>query len=375
MVRSMSSSNVRAAVEALGKFDVLNEIHEGANSYAFAVNHRDLEEKRFLKVIYLPQEDTASILREPRTLLLALQARPISTNIVRLHDAERIKVQSDEYVLLQMEWLDGSSLQTVLDSKAFGQQDAVRLTMEILQGVAALHRQRLVHRDLKPGNIILQNEIPKIADFGSVSKLANDSQFVHASKHSDLYVPSEGWTDGKYTFSSDLYQVGLVFYQLVNGALPLDGQKYLTTTILKRMREEGKNYSALEAYDRVCAQRQSFAELTAKEKLVDKVSTARPYVSPAIKKIVRRALRADHAKRYTSAEEFLGRLAQVSTPNWQPSDMGFEAMDWRNLNWRVYELKQGKSRQVIVEKSRTNKFRRTLAVTDFATAFEYVEKV
>src|SRR4029079_394122 len=145
---------------------------------------------------------------------------PVSNNIVKLFDVERIAVGSDDYSLLQMEWLNGSSLQSSIENRHFGQQEAVLLTMEILQGVAHLHRQRLVHRDIKPGNIILQNQTPKIADFGSVAKIGVGNDFVRASKHSNLYVPSEGWTRQTYTFASDLYQVGLVLYQLVNGPLP-----------------------------------------------------------------------------------------------------------------------------------------------------------
>ena len=364
---------IRAAIENLGKFDVIDEIAEGASAYAYAARHRDLQERRFLKAVYLPRDDSDSILREPRSLLLALQVKPVSENIVRLFDAERIPVNGDEYVLLQMEWLDGSSFQTLLDAKTFGQQDAVRVTIEILQGVAALHRQRLVHRDLKPGNIIMHGQTPKIADFGSVSRIAENSEFVHASQHSALYVPCEGWSYGKYTFSSDLYQVGLVFYQLVNGPLPLKGEKYLTRNVLNELRKKALEYSNLDDYEKTCAERQSFAELTGKEKLVDHVSKMRPYVSPVIRRILKRSLRADHTKRYETGEDFLNALSKVSTPDWLPVQETFEAYDWRNANWRVYISTRKQLSEAVVEKARANKYRRVHNANRLEEAFTYVE--
>ena len=367
------SLSVKLAIEALRKFDVLDEIPGGANSYAFSAKHRDLQEQRFLKAIYLPANDSDSILNEPRSLLTALNANPVSNNIVKLFDADRIRVGNDDYVLLQMEWLNGSSLQTLLETREFGQQEAVRLTMEILHGVAHLHRQRLVHRDLKPGNILLQKETPKIADFGSVAMIGSGSDFVRASKHSNLYVPSEGWIQQSYTFASDLYQVGLVFYQLVNGPLPVTGKEYLTSNVLKKLKVRNLEYSELDSFDRTEVEKESLAELTAKDKLLTFVSKQRPYVSPAVQRIVLKATRADLNKRFKNAEEFLNKLSQVSTPNWIVHDDTFEACAWRKFDWRVRQIRKKHRTEAIVERKRVGNYKRCHSADDLSAAFRFVE--
>jgi serine/threonine protein kinase len=370
-------AQIKQAINNLGKFDNLKDIDEGANAYSFLADHKHLKEKRFLKVIEVPKGEDDSILREPRALLEALQAKPISENIVQLYDADIIKVEADNLVLLQMEYLNGTSLQKLLERRTFGQQEAVRLTTGILHGVAHLHRQRFVHRDLKPGNILLHNGIPKIADFGSIAKVSDSCDFVHASKHSDLYVPPEGWlVPPRYTFSSDIYQVALVFYQLINGAFPTNGQHYLTRRVLKKLQKLGTPYEGLHPFDASKAEKESIAELTAKEKLIHHALSARPYFTGSIDRIIRKALRANLDGRFMSAEECLDKLSKISVPNWKPIEHYFEALKWKQKDWRICEIKKKKAIQVVVSKCNcgADKHRVCSTADTLEKAFRFVEE-
>ena len=78
-----------------------------------------------------------------------------SINIVRVFDGDVLKIGSDDYVCLQMEYVEGGSLLARLHAGEIGQQDAVRIAMQVLQGVQQLHHLRFVDRDLKPGNILI----------------------------------------------------------------------------------------------------------------------------------------------------------------------------------------------------------------------------
>ena len=369
--------DIRQAIEGLDKFDKLELIDEGGNAYSFSAVHKHLNEKRFLKVIEVPAGADDSILQEPRTLIAALEAKPISNNIVKIHDAEFIQANGNRFVLLQMEYLNGTSLQKLLEKRTFGQQEAIRLTLDILHGVGHLHRQRLVHRDLKPGNILLHNGIPKIADFGSVAKVSDNNDFVNASKHSDLYVPPEGWAvPRKYTFSSDLYQIAMVLYQLVNGGLPLNGQHYLTPSVLRKIKKSGKTYETLDRFDAGKAEQESFAELTAKEKLLLHALLPRPYYSKEIDRIIRKAVRADLNDRFKSVEDFINKLSKVSVPDWKPTVDGFEAKGWKNKDWKIRQVKKRKGVEFNVEKRAAGlqNYRCCFKAPDLEEAFAFVDK-
>ena len=69
---------------------------------------------------------------------------------------------------------------------------------------------------------------PRIADFGSVKALAAGEKETTASKHSILFRPPESFDSQKYSVKGDIYQIGVLIYQLFGGDLPYDGRKYLT---------------------------------------------------------------------------------------------------------------------------------------------------
>ena len=76
----------------------------------------------------------------------------------------------------------------------------------------------MVHRDLKPANIVMDGHTPRIADFGTVRILNQGSAVTTASRHSGLYRPPETFASNQYSRAGDVYQVGLVAYQLLGGA-------------------------------------------------------------------------------------------------------------------------------------------------------------
>lgn len=366
---------MRDAINALGKFEIIHENNEGANCYAYCARHKQLNDKRFLKIIDLPKGYTDLVLKEPQTLLAALKKEPTSKNIIQLHDAEVIKVKGDDYILLQMEYIDSESLQRQMDQTIFGQQDAVRIAQGILTGVAHLHGQRLVHRDLKPSNILIHLNTPKIADFGSIAHISDDLEFINASKNSDLYVPPEGWGNPKrYTFSSDLYQISLILYQLINGSLPTDPKAYLTKDVLKQIRDSGKTYDTLDDFGKLSAERSSFAELTAKEVLLEKMVPPRPYYAPAIRRIIKRATKCDLTARFDTAQDFLTALANISVPNWLPDGDTFTAENWQERNWRISSIKKRGGMEVSVEKSplTSKNYRKCYRAPDLRDAFKFV---
>ncbi len=105
---------------------------------------------------------------------------------------------------------------------------AIDLAIGICAGVSSIHSAGMLHRDLKPGNIVILDGVPKIADFGSVVALESGTNDVAASRHSILWKPPESFETGRYSKKGDVYQIGLVLYQLLGGSLEYDGLSYLS---------------------------------------------------------------------------------------------------------------------------------------------------
>src|SRR5580698_4806778 len=201
-----TSNEIRQSLEQSGRFSIQVEIPEGANAFAFKAHDRFLDRDVFLKLIYYSQEVASDLLREPRILVQATQCVPPPENLVQVFAAEIMEVQGEQYLCLQMECVEGSSLSSVLAANHMGQLDAVGVARGVLHGLSRLHCCNILHRDLKPANIVLSGTTPKIADFGSAAVLPAGVAAVPASRHSALYVPPEGWGENPhYSMASDIY--------------------------------------------------------------------------------------------------------------------------------------------------------------------------
>lgn len=121
---------------------------------------------------------------------------------------------------------------------------AINVALGICQGISVIHAAGMLQRDLKPANIVMDNMCPQIADFGSVRLLGHGAIDMVASGHSALDRPPEPFDSGRYTLLGDIYQIGLVTYQLLGGRWPYDEMHYMTVA-------ESKAYQAIvDAVDR-----------------------------------------------------------------------------------------------------------------------------
>lgn len=370
------SNEVKQALEQSGRFSIQREIPEGANAFAFKAHDRLLDRDVFLKVMYYSPEAASDLLREPRVLVQATQCTPQPENLVQVFAAEIIDVGGEQHLCLQMECIEGSSLSSSLAGNAMGQRDAVEIATGILHGLSRLHLCRILHRDLKPANIVLSGATPKIADFGSAAVLPDGVAAVPASRHSALYVPPEGWgANPYYSKAADIYQVGMVLYEMVNGPLQYELRHYLTPKVLRELRVVGRDYDALDDCDKSQLADKGIAQLSSRGGLLLHGCPPRPYYSSKLSRIVNTATKPDPNQRYASAAEFISKLNQVDVPNWRPtSDTDFLADNWRGWDWTVSMNRNN----VLVKKAKpgTAKFRRVPngILPSLALAFSFVEE-
>jgi serine/threonine protein kinase len=169
--------------------------------------------------------------------------------------------------------------------------EAVRIIVQIAEGVAAAHRKRYIHRDIKPDNILLASSgDAKLADLGLVKSLDAD---INLTQNGNIlgtpnYIAPEQFENAcKVDERADVYGLGATLYSAVTGDLPF------------KVRGQ-KNYLAI-------LKRKLMNDLTEPRKLV-------PDLSETVDFAIRRATRADRKQRHASCEEFIAALTGAGRP-------------------------------------------------------------
>lgn len=280
------------------------ENKRGANGYLFfAVNKISCQE---VAIKFYCGEEGGHQHDEPRQL-----AAINSPNVLPILDARKVGEDWGYFVTPKC---NEGDLDDVIASFPSAHH-ALDISLGICNGVSALHAARMLHRDLKPANIVIDNGRPRIADFGSVIALADGIDFVVASKHSILYRPPESFATDRYTFKGDVYQVGLLVYQLLGGYLPYDGLKYLN-------RKQLTEYNLLD--DPV--DRAIYIDSVIQEKIesgtIIKLSTLPPWITSSSKRLLKYIINPDVEKRLPTIAEVAAVLTQIRS----------NVLDWKFVN-------------------------------------------
>lgn len=157
-------------------------------------------------------------------------------NIVEIYD---VGEDEDKYYIV-MEYVPGTTLkELILKRGALHYVEAIDIMKQVVSGIAKAHQLGIVHRDLKPQNILVTDSgVAKIADFGiaSMQSLAQVTQtdVIMGSLH---YLAPELARGEKATVQSDIYALGIVFYELLRGEVPFNGESPVNIA-LKHMQED-----------------------------------------------------------------------------------------------------------------------------------------
>ena len=194
-----------------------------------------------------------------------------------------------------------SAFTAFTSSYGFPVLDAVRIVRDILNALQYLHDvRRYVHRDVKPGNILLTDARTKglLADFGEAAEIGNDGK-VAASGGSVLYHAPE-WRSGRVGPSADIYALGLVLHEMLSG--PFDYTKY----------------NGDEASDRIKKGRRAIPDADLPPAV---------HVPRRLMRIVNRAVHRDPAERYQRAADFRAELMASRVIGWRRTTDGWEGPD------------------------------------------------
>jgi serine/threonine-protein kinase len=164
-----------------------------------------------IKVPHYQNYDLEHMLKEPRLL-----ARLNHPNIISVLSAEK----DGGLFFIVMEYVDGESLEGTLErEKTLPYKLSCRYILQILDAVQYAHTNQVLHRDLRPANIMLSRAgVIKVGDFG-VAALMEKAQYAKTIIGTPPYMSPEHF-QGKAVFASDVYSIGIVLYEMLTGRVP-----------------------------------------------------------------------------------------------------------------------------------------------------------
>lgn len=219
-----------------GTYRVISLIGEGGMGTVFAVEHIILQKKFALKILskgnFTPT-DWQRFKNEAQSM-----AHLKHNNIIQVTD---LGIHNNQYPYYVMELLQGKSLGQKIKARGrLSLKDALNIFRQVAEALAFVHDHGIIHRDIKPDNIMLESvngtEMVKLVDFGIAKLSQKEGQNLTATGEvfgSPLYMSPEQCTGQQVDVRSDIYSYACVFYEALTGTPPIMGDNAVMTMMLK----------------------------------------------------------------------------------------------------------------------------------------------
>ncbi len=231
--RKTGESMLTAGMFVSDRYEIIEKIGAGGMSDVFKARDHILGRNVALKV--LKQEFAADVNFVTKFRTEAQSAAGLEhPNIVNIYD-----VGSEEGIyFIVMEYVEGVTLKTYIEKKVqLTYKEAVSIAIQVGRGIEAAHAKHIIHRDIKPQNILISTEgKAKVTDFGiarAVSSNTISADVMGSVHYSSPEQARNGFVDGK----SDIYSLGIVMYEMVTGRVPFDGDTTVAVAI-QHLQEE-----------------------------------------------------------------------------------------------------------------------------------------
>jgi beta-lactam-binding protein with PASTA domain/predicted Ser/Thr protein kinase len=258
-----------------GRYKVVSRVGSGGMADVYLAEDQLLGRQVAVKLLHHHfAEDQEFVERFKRE---ASSAAALShQNIVGIFD--RGEWEGTYYIA--MEYVAGRSLKTIVREEGpLEPARAIDIVIQILRAARFAHRRGVIHRDLKPHNVIIDEEgRARVTDFGIARAGASDMTLTGSIMGTAQYLSPEQAQGHVVSGSSDLYSIGVILYELLTGVVPFDGETAVAI-----------------AFKQVSAQPRPPSEVN-------------PAVPPALDAVVLRAMAKDPAQRYADADEFIAAL-------------------------------------------------------------------
>lgn len=269
------------------KYEILEKVGQGGMSIVYRAMQVTMHRVVALKMLKMGlSSDPIFVQRFSREV--AFLGRLNHRNIVTVFDSG---VTAEGYLYLAMDLLSGPTLQEILDrNEIIPVARAQNITLQICDALNHAHKRDITHRDLKPGNVIIEaddrgNDIVKIVDFG-LAKMGEGSERLTKAGElwgSSFYMSPEQCNGSESDIRSDIYSFGILIYYMMCGKLPFRGNTFMET-IAKQVNEAPPSF---------------------------KESNPNVEISDVLEKIVLRCLEKSPADRYQTVSELKAALSAI----------------------------------------------------------------
>lgn len=217
------------------RYEIIEKIGGGGMSIVYKAKCRVLN--RFVAIKILRDELTTDHEFVEKFKQESLSAASLThPNIVNIYDTG---IEGDIYYIV-MEYVKGENLKKYINNKGkLTEQETIRIARQVAEGLKHAHTNNIVHRDIKPHNILITEDgIAKVTDFGiaraATSSTINNTSNVIGSVH---YFSPEQARGGYVDDKSDIYSLGIVMYEMITGVVPFDADNHISVA-MKQIQEK-----------------------------------------------------------------------------------------------------------------------------------------
>jgi len=217
------------------RYEIIKNIGEGGMANVYLAYDTILDRRVAIKVLRGDLSNDEKFVR--RFQREALSASSLShPNIVEMYDVG----EDDGLYYIVMEYIEGKTLKQLIKKRGgLTLSEAIDIMLQLTDGISHAHDSYIIHRDLKPQNIMIREDGSiKITDFG-IAMALNSTQLTQTNSvmGSVHYLPPEQASGKGSTIRSDIYSMGILFYELLTGTLPFKGDNAVEIA-LKQLRDE-----------------------------------------------------------------------------------------------------------------------------------------
>lgn len=274
------------------RYNVLDKIGTGGMAMVYKAHDKVLDRDVAIKILRDVLEDNDEIvsnfIKEARS-----SASLVHPNVVSVYDV--CEYEGLNYMV--MELVDGITLKKyIMKNPRLPWQEACDYAIQIGQGIQAAHDRGIIHRDIKPQNIIMApGGVLKVTDFGIAKAMESDTSIVGGTATGSVHYISPEQARGGFTdFRSDIYSLGIVLYEMLAGRVPFDGDSPVSVALM-HIEEEPIN-----------------------------VKCVNMDISSDLAYVTMKAMNREQGKRYQNMQEFLDDLRAVLADENLPSREGEE---------------------------------------------------